>query len=43
MLDTPCATLSRLVELSARADAPGREHPTHTKKPAKIAGQIALT
>jgi hypothetical protein len=38
MLDTPCAVLSPLV---VRESA--REHPAQTKKPAKIAGKIALT
>jgi hypothetical protein len=35
--------LSPLAELSGRAESPRREHPAHTKKPANIAGQIALT
>jgi hypothetical protein len=42
MLDTPCTVLSRAVALSAGDDAPRGEHAAHTKKPAIIAGQVAL-
>jgi hypothetical protein len=37
MLDTPCTVLSPIADCESDF-----EHPTHAKKPAIIAGQIAL-